>query len=100
MTDKPKKFKAVRYEYWKIVDTYWEEFEMTQDKWTELYEFADENGSSHLIANLPKKMTTNKDDWKLLWSCLNANDFDNEEAKTDSQHLNDEDKTLIEEIKQ
>ena len=55
MTDKPKKFKAVRYEYWKIVDTYWEEFKMTQDKWTELYEFADENGSSHLIANLPKK---------------------------------------------
>ena len=45
-------------------------------------------------------MTTNKDDWKLLWSCLNANDFDNEEAKTDSHHLNDEDETLIEEIKE
>ena len=98
MTDKPKKFKAVRYEYWKIVDTYWEEFEMTQDKWTELCVNAEENGKSNLIAHL-SKMTNDKDEWKLLWSCVNANDF-NEEAKTDTMHLNDRDETLIEEIKE
>ena len=100
MTDKPKKFKAVRYEYWKIVDTYWEEFEMTQDKWTELCVNAEENGKSNLIAHLSKKMTNDKDEWKLLWSCVNANDFANEEAKTDTMHLNDRDETLIEEIKE
>ena len=55
MTDKPKKFKAVKFEYWKIVDTYWEEFEMTQDKWTELCVNAEENGKSNLIAHLSKK---------------------------------------------
>ena len=100
MTDKPKKFKAVRYEYWKIVDTYWEEFEMTQDKWTELCVNAEENGKSNLIAHLSKKMTNDKDEWKLLWSCVNANDFANEEAKTDTMHLKDRDETSIEEIKE
>ena len=30
----------------------------------------------------------------------NANDFANEEAKTDTMHLNDRDETLIEEIKE
>ena len=94
-----KKFRFIKKVYFKIEDTYSEDFEMTQDKWTELYENAKNNDYNDIIKDLPKQMTTNKKDWDLLFSLLMNSDYQNVEARTDELELHDDEKTDIVEVK-
>ena len=99
MTDKPKKFRFIKKVYFKVEDTYSEDFEMTQDKWTELYEYAERNGDGDIIKDLPKEMTTNKKDWEKLYSlCMNS-DIQNIDEKTDVLELHDDEFSEVIEVK-
>ena len=92
--DKLKKFKAIRKHYVRVEDTYWEEFEMTQDKWTELYKLTDESFKKHLT----EKMSTKINDWKHLYTCVSTADFKNIKEKTNATFI-EESEVEIEEVK-
>ena len=66
MTDKPKKFKVTKRVYNKVEDTYWEEFEMTQDNWNSLIDLTKQHYAESIV-HLQKKMTEKTEDWELLY---------------------------------
>ena len=93
-----KKFKAIKKKYRTIEDTHWEEFEMTQETWTALYDYA-EQSDAEFVKDLPKQMTTNIDDWKELYSALAAGEFPNVEEESDVNYLEAEETIDIVEVK-
>lgn len=92
-----KKYRVTKRVYNKFEDTYWEEFEMTQDRWDGLYSYAKEY-SAESVEHLSEKMTEKLEDWELLYSLLSNGDFENCDPKTWQGQEHDEEQIFIEEL--
>ena len=99
MTDKPKKFKVTKRVYNKVEDTYWEEFEMTQENWDNLMHVTKQHYSES-VKHLPKKMAEKTEDWELLYSLLSNGDFENCDEGTWQREEHDDEQIFIEEVKE
>ena len=93
-----KKFKVTKRVYNKVEDTYWEEFEMTQENWNDLMHYAKQD-SSESVKHLPERMTEKKEDWVLLYSLMSNGDFQNEDKATWLREEYDDEQIFIEEVK-
>tara|TARA_Y100000591_G_C21668376_1_gene611597 strand:- start:349 stop:648 length:300 start_codon:yes stop_codon:yes gene_type:complete len=99
MTDKPKKFKVTKRVYNKIEDTYWEEFEMTQENWNDLM-YSAKQDNSESVKHLSEKMTEKTEDWELLYALLSNGDFQNCDKGTRYREEYDDEQIFIEEVKE
>lgn len=93
-----KKYIVTKRVYYKVENTYWEEFEMTQDRWEGLYSYAKEH-SAKSVEHLSEKMTDKIEDWKLLWSILPQGEYQKCDEATWGREEYDEERTFIDEVK-